>query len=821
MAKLSPAARWCGLALLALPAVAPATELTVTRDAPPPSGGMSLDGATLAVDPGADTVVHQAAGLLAADLSRVSGQPSTTKPAAEGKPAILVGTVGDGGPVDQLVTAGKVDAAGVKGQWETFAWQVVDDGGRPALVIVGSDRRGTAYGCTELSKAIGVSPWTWWADVPVQHHAQLAVSPGRHVDGPPGVKYRGIFLNDEDWGLRPWASQTFDPESKRTEVGPKTYDRLFQLMLRLRLNLLWPAMHPGSGEFGSIPGNAADADRWAIVMGASHCEPMLRNNVYWNKADGPWRYDTNKARILPYWADSADQRGQYEAVWTLGIRGIHDSPMDGPRGTPARVDMVEGIFADQRKLIADKVTKKFGPPAELFCPYKEVLPLYDAGMKVPDEVTLVWPDDNYGYIRHLPDPAERARAGGNGVYYHVSYWGHPQSYLWVESTSPGLIWEELHKAWANDAGRLWVVNVGDLKPAEVATTFYADLAWSPDRWGPDAQDVFFHDFFSRTFGPELAGPLGELETAYYKLAAERRPDQFQYQWINSLSPTEQAALMKRYAALERQEAAVAKSVPAAESDAYFEMVGYAARMLADAGQLYLHDAAAQYPDHGDDLAAAKHFYADIVGQTRRYNDGVQNGKWRHMMSITPKDVEWPSDVGGTHRPRKVPARPAVDAGRVTVDAAAFTASTADHDSAWHAVAGLGYSGRAITVLPATAAAGHPTVAYAFDVPAAADAADVRFDLLPTMRVSPTGQLRFAVSVDGGEAVTLDVPGGTAGDEHSGPRQEAVMTNRVTVPLPAGPLAAGHHTLTVSAVDPGVVLDQVELPPGTTPMAGGR
>jgi hypothetical protein len=690
---------------------------------------------------------------------------------------------------------------------------LVDDpmpGIRRALVIVGSDRRGTAYGCTELSKAIGVSPWNWWADVPVPHHDQLTVTAGRRVDGPPGVKYRGIFFNDEDFGFRPWATKTFDP--KLGLIGPKTYAKVYELMLRLRLDYLWPAMHsgPGSSEFGTVPGNPEMADQWAIVMGASHCEPMLRNNLFhWDKEkQGPWRYDVNRDNILKYWTESVDQRGNFEAVWTLGIRGIHDSPMQGPKDIPDRVKMVDGIIVDQRKLIDAKVTHQYGPPAEVLVPYKEVLPIYDAGLSVPDDVTLMWPDDNFGYIRHQPNDAERKRSGGNGVYYHYSYWGGPKSYLWVESTPPGLTWEELHKAYQNGVDRMWIVNVGDLKPAEVATDFFSQLAWCPEKWGPDAQDRFLHDFFTRTFGAAAAGPLFDLESAYYKLAQIRRPDQFSYGWTNGLSKAEFDTLAHRYVALAQQEKAVAAVIPPAGRDAYFEMVGYATRMLAATGQMYTHP-----------VAEAQPFMDYVTAETRAYNDQIAGGKWHLMMSDEPHDVAWPKELGGNSKgdAPKPRARPA-DRSGVTVDAAAFTATGSAVDGTWTPVAGLGYSGHAITVLPETAT-GHPAVEYAFKLPVAADASDVRIHFLPTMRSDPTKHLRLRVGFDNGSATTVDVPGGDAADENSGPRLEGVLANRVTLQLPAAPLAAGPHTLRVEAVDSGVVIDQVELPAGTQAASG--
>ncbi len=800
-------------------ATAPAAELRVTPDVAPPAGGLSLAGIDAFVDPAATPVAHLAGQLLADDLTRVTGRPTAVRADAGrlGPTAILIGTVGDGGPVDALVTAGKVDAAGVRGQWETFAWQMVTDplpGVRTALVVVGSDRRGTAYGCTELSRAIGVSPWAWWADVPTPRHAQLAVEPGRHVDGPPGVKYRGIFFNDEDWGFLPWASKTFDPQLGN--VGPKTYAKVYELMLRLRLNYLWPAMHPGTDEFGAVPGNAELADRWAIVMGASHCEPMLRNNVYWPKANGEWRYDTNGPTILRYWDESVRDRGNFEAVWTLGIRGIHDRGMNGPPQKSARVTMLEGIFADQRKLIDGHVTDKFGPPAECFVPYKEVLPLYDDHLKVPDDVTLVWPDDNYGYIRHLPTSAERARAGGNGIYYHVSYQGGPASYLWLESIAPGLMWEELHKAWQNGVDRLWMLNVGDLKPAEVATDFYSQLAWSPDRWGPDAQDRFLHDFFTRTFGADAAGPVFDLQSAFYRLSSERKAECVTTAWVDGLSPGARADLGRRYAALMQEEAATAARIPADRADAYFEMVGYPARMLSATGLLYLHLNA--------DPDQAERWMQYIHDQTRQYDERVAGGKWRGMMSDTMVGVSWPAQVGGRgngKRPAKTATTPAPadrPAG-VTVDAAVGIqprpAADGPQGSAWHPVAGLGWSGRAVTTLPATVDAGTAApLRYAFDLPTATPAdAVVRLYLLPTMRLTPDGALRVRVSVDAGPPADLDVPGGTAKDENDRRRRDAVLSDRQVLAVPVGGLAPGRHTFDVSAVDPAVVVDQVELPPG--------
>ena len=412
------------------------------RDGPIVAGDVALvddagHAAPIVVDPNDAAVVRLVAGLLADDVNAVTGHlPTIVAPADDvAGPAILVGTIGHCPSIDRLIADGKLDVSRVRGQWETFLVATV---GR-TLVIAGSDRRGTAYGMLELSEQIGVSPWHWWADSKPRHRDVLTISSGAVVVGPPTVKYRGIFINDEDWGLQPWAAKTF--ESEVGNIGPKTYRRVFELLLRLKANYLWPAMHPVSTEFGKIEANVRLADEWAIVMGASHAEPMNRNNVHWrDEKRGDWRYDTNRDGVLTYWREWAKYRGPYEAVWTVGMRGIHDSGMEGPKDTAAKVELLGKAIEDQRTLLAEYVNPKIEQVPQAFMPYKEALGLYQAGLKVPDDVTLVWCDDNYGYLRQLSTPAEQARAGGSGVYYHISYLGAPKSYLWIDSTPPAQLY---------------------------------------------------------------------------------------------------------------------------------------------------------------------------------------------------------------------------------------------------------------------------------------------------------------------------------------------------------------------------------------------
>ncbi len=753
-------------------------------------------------------VVSIAAVLLSDDLKRTGSKaPAVSSDAkAIGEMPIIIGTIGQSSLVDQLIADTKLDVTGVKGKWEASLWQMVENplpGVKRALVIAGADRRGTAYGVMDLSSAIGVSPWIYWADVPAITHSQLRLTGDCRVSGSPKVKYRGIFLNDEDFCLRPWASKTLDPESGK--MGPKVYEKIFELMLRLKLDYIWPAMHPGGTEFSTYPGNAEAADRWAIVTGSSHCEPMLRNNVFWPKTNGPWRYDTNRDQIFDYWKESAINRGAFEAVWTLGIRGIHDSAMEGPKDLHQRVKMVENTITDERTLIDQYVTKKYGPPAEVFVPYKEVLPLYNAGMQVPDDVTLMWPDDNYGYIRRVGTNAERKRSGGSGIYYHLSYWGGPHSYLWLESTAPGLMWQELRETYDNDSNAMWIVNVGDIKPAEMCIDFFSRMAWNPSVWGPDSQDKFLASFDAQAFG-SAAASVRELQDKYYALACARKPEHIDYKWYDSMSSSEAERMIKAYKSLLADEKTVAAAIPPDRADAYFETVGYSARMLGAAGLLY----------SGDDENAIR-WKKFINEQTDYYNNELAGGKWKHMMNINPEGVSWPAVAGGKQKPVTRTAHQA-DSGLRVVDAVDVSKLTPAANASWQSVSGLGWSGRAMSLQPVTLASSWhpdhlesaPAMEYEFTAKNAGETS-LLIHALPTMRLTPEGHLRIAISVDGQPPQPENIPGGQASDENSKSRSGGVLANRVTIAMRLPALSAGKHSLKIYAVDPGVVIDQLEFP----------
>ena len=603
----------------------------------------SSSAADLYVDPADFRVTSIAAEALASDIEQVTGKrPAVKKDAAGlGASAVIIGTIGKSAAIDRLIDQKKIDVSQLRGQWESFLLQVVNNplpGVDRALVIAGSDRRGTAFGVFELSEQIGVSPWVYWADSAPKHRKTLSIKAAVQVVGPPRVKYRGFFINDEDWGLTPWAAKHLDKDINN--IGPKTYAKVFELMLRLKANYLWPAMHPVSEEFGKIKENITLADDYAIVMGASHAEPMNRDNVHWNQENrGPWRYDTNKAGVDAYWEEWAKLRGKYEAVWSVGMRGIHDSGMQGPRDINEQVAILQNAIQSQRKLI----TQYVGPAAEVpqaFMPYKEALAQYQAGLKLPDDVTLVWCDDNYGYIRQLNTPAEQKRTGGAGVYYHISYLGAPKPYLWINTTPPALIWSEMHKALAYGADRIWVLNVGDIKPGEIGMEFWTKFAWNPAAYGPGAQHQFLVEFATREFGADNAEAIATLLDDYYRLAFARKPELMARDVFSVVHYAEARTRLAAYTDLMQRGSALAQQVPPGQRNAFLEMVLYPLRVAAHTNDAFIgaaladFETARQMPTANAFAAQANSAVKQVTNETIDFNKSLMGGKWDGIVQLT-------------------------------------------------------------------------------------------------------------------------------------------------------------------------------------------
>lgn len=550
---------------------------------------------------------------------------------------IVVGTVGQSAFIDTLIRLGKIKADSLKGQWERFSIKVMQNPFSPAhrlLVVAGSDRRGTAFGLFHLSRLMGISPFVWWADVLPEKKQSLWVS-GEYVSAPPSVQFRGIFINDEDWGLQPWAAKKMDTVIK--DIGPKTYARVFELMLRLKANYIWPAMHPCTKAFYYYKENPKVADDYAIIVGGSHCEPMLRNNVFewaenyseeYGKKPGEWRYDLNKDQIYQYWDDRIKEAKNYENVYTIGMRGVHDGSMPGPKDPDAKLSLLQQVISDQRKILQDRYGRAPGEVPQIFVPYKEVLSLYRRGLKLDDDITIIWPDDNHGYIRQLPNEKERQRKGGNGVYYHLSYWGSPHDYLWLSTISPSLIAYEMRKAWKAGAGKLWVFNVGDIKPAEPELQYAMDMAWDIRLSSPVQSFLYSHTWASEIFGAKLAPQISGIRNQYYLLSASAKPEHL---GMVLFTAQQRAEREKIAAGLLDSLEHIRLKIPERLKDAWFQLVEYPVT-----GAVRMQEKIFSVRDR--ETAKAFNAMAHIRTLTRQYNETLAGGKWSGIMSDHPRDL---------------------------------------------------------------------------------------------------------------------------------------------------------------------------------------
>lgn len=715
--------------------------------------------AMLVTDTADAMVVQITASAFSKDVEAVTGlTPAIGHAIPTGGYPVIIGTLGKSAIIDQLAAKQLIPTGRLKGQWETFCISVVNNpfkNIKAAVVVFGSDPRGTAFGLFELSRMMGVSPLVWWADVKPQPRKTLYVSPGNHIIGPPSIKYRGIFINDEDWGMKPWAAAHLDKELK--DIGPNTYAKVFELMLRVKANYLWPAMHPCTKAFWYYPGNPEMARNYDIVLGASHCEPLLRNNVFeWSEnfkneygvAPGKWRYDSNKVQIDRYWTDRVRASAHNDAVYTVGMRGIHDSGMPGPPSKEKKKELLEEVIQNQRKILHEGLEKPSAEVPQIFCPYKEVLDLYRMGMQLPDDIILAWADDNYGYIRQLSNPREQERSGGSGVYYHFSYWGWPEDYLWLSTISPVLTSYELSKAWRMGAKKLWVFNVGDIKPAEMELQFAMDLAWDVNAWPPEKAHLYPEYWSAATFGKAFAKSIGHIKKEYYRLAASGKPEQLGH---ISFTAEETATRLKDYRALVAKSKAISGKIPARLKDAYFELIAYPVEASCSMNEKIL--------DTGK--AAA---FGNIQRLTNLYNTGIAGGKWNGMMSYHPRDLPIfmkPETSAAAITERRLPAAGDTDAGNHLFIPATGYVAKHNAGSSLIAIEGLGIGNSALTVWPMTLETFTKQnvlqAPYAeYHIPVKAGRNTIQVKCLPDFPLYAGMQLRYAVSIDGSPPAFVDI-----------------------------------------------------------------
>lgn len=645
----------CGvMALMAWSTSAPALgRPPYVAPTPAPGGFVLVQGggaAPIWVDEADWPGVIRAAGDLQADVTRVTGvTPSIGHDAARpGARVVIVGTLGRSALVDRLAREGRIDVSAIRGTWESFFLQTVRDplpGVASALVIVGSDKRGTIYGIYDLSEQIGVSPWYWWDDVAPERKTALYVKPGKYQQGEPSVKYRGVFLNDEKPNLDFWVRAKFG-EQPTPGGGQGTiasfnhlfYARLFEVLLRLKANYLWPAMW-NNAFAEDDPDNARLADEYGIVMGSSHQEPMMRAQKEWDwhlRAQfGNWNYATQADTLNAFWRAGVKARKDFENVYTIGLRGENDTPM--VRTLEEGVALTERIVAEQRRILAEEVNPDVTKVPQLWALYKEVQEYYERGLRVPDDVTLLWAEDNWGNIRRLPTPAERARPGGAGVYYHFDYHGGPRSYQWIDTNPIPKIAEQMRLAKQYGADRIWIVNVGHFKAYAFPTEYFLSLAWDTNRWTEDNTAEFTRLWAEREFGAADAGEIAAVMTAWTRFNGRRKPELLDATTYSLVNYREAERVVADYDAVVKRADAVYARLPVAKRDAFYELVLFPVTASANVNALYVAAARnALYASQGrastnawgEKTRALFKIDADLM---TRFNKTFAGGKWDHFM----------------------------------------------------------------------------------------------------------------------------------------------------------------------------------------------
>lgn len=806
--------RW--LLALTLIVAQPVAAQTVEVVETPQQGALPLISETgvadVITDPSDDVAVQRTAGNLRADLARVAGRALGPNTALQ----IIVGTIGQSKTIDALIASGKLDVRGVTGQWEGFVQQVVEapmPGVDRALVIAGADRRGTIFGIYDLSARIGVSPWHYWADVPVRKRNSLYVTAGRRIDAPK-VRYRGIFINDEEPALGNWARGTFGG------INAKFYERVFDLLLRSKGNYIWPAMW-GKSLWQDDPASAKIAHDMGVILGTSHHEPMMRAHVEWQRANpGKWNYETNAETLQKFWRDGIDRSNGQDRLVTVGMRGDGDEPMS----ETTAIALLEKIVVDQRTIIADSTKKTPEQTPQMWALYKEVQDYYDQGMQVPDDILLLFADDNWGNIRRLPQPGP-TRKGGYGVYYHFDYVGDPRNYKWLNNTQIERVWEQMSSARAHGADALWIVNVGDIKPMELPTSFFLDLAWNPESIPLKEIQSYYRDYAVRQFGEMQADEIAALLRDSSRINARRKPELIDASYYRTNDENEADRIAGEYAALDARARGIAGKLSPDEQSAFYQLVHHPIEAMANLHKMYRAIAEGQMDD-------AKAAFANDAIIRLRY-EGIGNGKWKHMMSQThisytgwqqpdvdvmPDAVSWRPEAVSLKGPNakavKGKKRFLEKDGTIVIDAPDFARAGSADTGAWKVIDNLGHWKGAVTLFPQTGASYEigkgPSVEYDIALGAPGEFS-VAVYASPSLDVLNRGGLRYGVSLDDSAPVIADLMVGDAnvwGKAVADNIRIAITKHRTD--------KAGPHVIRVWGIDPGVVIQRLIVTRGDLP-----
>ncbi len=804
----------------------------------------AIAGATILVDANDYAVVKKAADFLAADMQSITdAKPSISNSmSAQRGTAIIIGSVDQSAIIKQLLSQKKISVNDLQGKWEAYKILSVKNpvkGISQALVIVGSDRRGTAFGVFELSKQMGVSPWFWWADVPVQKRKEIFINSKIVLNDAPKVKYRGIFINDEAPALSNWSREKFGG------FNSGFYAKVFELMLRLKSNYIWPAMW-GNAFYDDDSLNIKTADEYAIVIGTSHHEPLMRAHDEWRRhgKKQKWNYDSTEAGLKEFWKASI-QRATNEKIVSVGMRGDGDEPMSRETATA----LLERIVTDQRKIIADVTGKPAAQTPQLWALYKEVQDYYDKGMRVPDDVTLLLCDDNWGNLRKLPKITDKPRKGGYGIYYHFDYVGGPRNYKWINTNPLPRIWEQMNLAWQHNVKDIWIVNVGDIKPMEFPISFFLDFAWNPDRIGGADLQAYSERWAAAQFGQAHAKDIAELLNKYSKYNGRKKPELLNENTYHTDHYNEANRVTQAYNDLLAKAESINSKLAPEYRGAFFQLVLHPVKASANLQNLYTAVAwnkklASQKLLLANDYAdKAKAYYLNDSLITLAYHQ-LNNGKWNHMMSQThigytnwqqPAFNKMPTVVyvskdsavkekGFIAQPipsaeNKIPAAAKGNLfyendGYVSIEADHFTRVVNNNKIIWKVLPDHGRTGSAVTPFPVTAAmqkpgAASPHLQYDFYT-YSEGTFEISSFFSPTLNFYNTSEgLQFAISIDDETPQVISINNDDKSTE-GGINYKWVGDNIIIKKSNHKILTAGKHTLKYWMVNPGVVLQKLVL-----------
>lgn len=781
------------------------------------SGGSPLN---ILFDPSDDEGVLMAVANLQNDFQMVCG----TKPTVSNTPEttqIIVGTL-QSSWIKKLMASGKLDKKALEGKTEKYLLTVIDkpiDGIQKALVIVGSDKRGAIYGVYELSRQMGVSPWYWWLDVPVTVHKDVYIKKGVYTDGEPAVRYRGIFINDEWPSFGNWAKEHFNG------INSRCYERVFELVLRLKGNFMWPAMW-ASAFYDDDPQNGELANRMGMVMGTSHHEPMALAQQDWKRrGKGAWDYTTNADGLRSFWKTGVERAKNWEKVITVGMRG--DGDMAQESNTK---ELLTQIVHDQRDIIEQVTHRPASETPQVWALYKEVQDFYDQGMQVPDDVTLLLCDDNWGNVRRLPSVDAPKRKGGYGMYYHFDYVGAPRNSKWINISPIPRVWEQLNLTYRHGVDKLWIVNVGDLKPMEYPITFFMDMAWNPERFHADNLMAHSVDFCRSIFGDKCADEAARLLRTYAKYNRRVTPELLKESTFTSLYG-EWERVVADYNKLAHDAEVLRQKLPANCQDAYYELLGYPIEACSNLYDMYY----AQYQNKR--LARKKepqaNLWADRVEKcylrdaelTAKYH-ALAGGKWNHMMDQihigytswnNPNKPVMPQvtrvDSTATPQPIVLPTTPSAPYAvrqhyefvekddYVSIEAEHFTRKTDGRLAQWLVIPELGRTLSGITTSPCTATPDNLVLEYDINL-TSTGRARIILRFAPTLNYNNTGH-RYAISIDGGEEQTVNINGHYTGELGKW-QAEHIIDSETFHTIQQ----AGRHTLRIRPLDAGLVLEKI-------------